>query len=136
MREIKFRGKRTDNGEWCEGYLTRRPSAIQYEGHYSPWFIDVPPQDPDDSGGLYNVERETVGEFTGLSDKNGKEIFEGDIVFDTIDRENDLIIFERGAFCIKNSHTILRLGRTLSTQIKVIGNIHDNGELMEREAEE
>ena len=73
-----YRGKRKDNGEWAEGYLSKRPSAIHI-GDYCPWYISVPPLDPDDDGGYYNVDPDTVGECTGLSDKNGKLIFEGDI---------------------------------------------------------
>ena len=56
-----FRGKRIDNGEWVEGYLSKRPSAIQI-GTYCPWYISVPPLDPDDNGGYYNVDPATVGE--------------------------------------------------------------------------
>ena len=75
MREIIFRGKRTDNGEWVEGYAARIPDAIKYEGEYSSWYINKPPKDPDDNGGFYNVDPETIGQFTGLTDANGKKIF-------------------------------------------------------------
>ena len=79
MREILFKAKRLDNGEWVEGYLVKYPSAIQV-GDCSPWYIQVPPVDPDDSGGKYKVDPSTVCEWTGLKDKNGKRIFEGDIL--------------------------------------------------------
>lgn len=79
MREILFKAKRLDNGEWVEGYLVKYPSAIQV-GDCSPWYIQVPPVDPDDSGGKYNVDPSTVCEYTGLTDKNGKKVFVGDII--------------------------------------------------------
>ena len=154
MREILFRGKRTDNDEWAEGYLTRRPSAIQYETHYSPWFIDTPPSDPDDSGGFYNVKKETVGQFTGLTDKNGTRIFEGDIV-----RADSYIFSVQYGKCggVPNAEAYGYMGFYLEavsegtkicvryglrndicyfTDIAVIGNIHDNPELLSNERED
>lgn len=132
MREIIFRGKRTDNGEWVEGYMTRRPSAIQYGAHYSPWFIDVPPQDPDDSGGFYNVERETIGQFTGLTDINGQRIFEGDIVAYRGD-EYGVIEYdvESARFCVTFDTWITDFDHLYGKELEVIGNIHDNPELLE-----
>lgn len=79
MREILFKAKRLDNGEWVEGYLCKHPSAVQV-GETSPWYIHVSPVDPDDVGGIYNVNAETVCQYTGLTDKNGVKIWEGDIL--------------------------------------------------------
>ena len=65
-------------GRWVEGYIVKHPSAIQIGNDYSPWYIHVPPVDPDDNGGVFNVLPSTVGQWTGLTDKNGKRVFEGD----------------------------------------------------------
>jgi len=79
MREILFRGKRVDNGEWAYGYLVKHPSAVQV-GESSPWCIHVPPMDPDDSGRMCWVDPETIGQYTGIIDKHGEKIFEGDLL--------------------------------------------------------
>lgn len=86
MREILFKAKRTDTGDWVEGLLCKRPSAIQI-GEPSPWWIHVPPVDPDDKGGMFNVDPETVGQYTNIDSKleawptsEAHKIFTGDML--------------------------------------------------------
>ena len=65
MREILFKAKRTDTREWVEGYIYRQPPSIQMDG-ISHWWIHIPPVDPDDKGGVFNVDPETVVQYTGI----------------------------------------------------------------------
>lgn len=136
MRKIVFRGKRIENGEWVEGYLVKLPSAIQIGSDYSPWYIIVPPVDPDDDGGRYNVDPETVGQYTGLTDKNGKKIFEWDVVkTEKFNAPNKLYIIKfdllLGAFIGEDDGTMyFTTFDGDSDQFEVIGNIHDNPELL------
>ena len=135
MREILFHGKRADNGEWVEGDLLQ----IKY---YNKPIIEckIMPQTPVSSA--YPVLPETIGQFTGLTDKNGVRIFEGDIC--RFKRFNDVhvgkIIFNEttasfvmkyqsivGAYGEKATHKMLL---SVCDDIEIIGNIHDDPELL------
>ena len=127
MREILFRAKRLDTGEWVEGYLVKRPSAIQMPGYGGPWYISVQPQNPDDNGGFYNVDPKTVGQYTGMRDRKDRYIFEDDII-----REGQLTLivkWQRTRWAPLNKY-----GKPASWMIagmgEIIGNSHDNPELL------
>ena len=135
MREIKFRGKRTDNGEWVEGFLI---------GLYNPQIKEnVIKQSFIHNGTIfYNHDKvipETVGQFTGLTDKNGKEIYEGDIckvLYSSIGFQIDVMgVVYWGDWSM--SYQIYLLPNQdeykladYKSDIEVIGNIHDNHELL------
>ena len=122
MREILFRGKRLDNGEWVEGYLLH--DSEQNESYIAEYFEDK-------SAYLREVDPQTVCQFTGLTDKNGKKIFEGDICKHRSNYSGDFIIsvvtFTDGQFLVMADNNS---GFNLSEKLEVIGNIHDNPELM------
>ena len=134
MREILFRGKRLDNGEWVEG---------AFIGKYDPLlcisYAFIVAQKPKDSFVMwYAVDPSTVGQYTGLCDKNGKKIFEGDIVR-SIWNEAKLVLFctENVASCGCCFPAFEGSGfKAEGLNLKdcwVIGNIHDNPELLKGE---
>jgi len=121
MREILFKAKRLSDGAWVEGYLVKYPSAIQV-GDCSPWYIQVPPVDPDDTGGRYNVDPSTVCQYTGLTDKN----FEGDRLFDPHEKRTFVVEYdplEAGFTLESNDGRYVDFNRVPYS--KIIGNIHD-----------
>lgn len=141
MREIKFRGKRTDNGEWVEGLY----NYFNWVNSLTREFIEtthhILPIGYQDS---FKVFPETVGQFTGLTDRNGTPIFEGDIfrtkefclVGIPYSAHNHEVIFKNGCFLlnkVKGPYMALAAWNKMG---EVIGNIHDNPELIEREAAE
>lgn len=131
-REVKFRGYGYD-GQWHFGNLIRRvaESPVQESTQeYETFYI----QEQNLSGKEIEVFPDTVGQYTGLKDKNGKKIFEGDIVkhrgYHGI--KNSVITFEAGAFIVgyHDGSSTKRRPMLLHDKIEVIGNITDNPELM------
>lgn len=127
MRTIKFRGKRLDNSEWVYGDLLRM--------HGVPYIY---PDPAPDGWNDYEVIPDTVGQFTGQFDDSGKEIYEGDIVAN--DFGNAYIVNMAVEWCtdgywalheIYGDDTMHFVADYLK-EIEVIGNIHDNPELMKQ----
>ena len=116
MRDILFRGKRTDNGAWTSGYL-----FCFWERAYLCWGMrnNVPVME--------EVIPETVGQYTGLKDKNGKKIFEGDIVRNPETSDVGEIYFDTNTatFAIKFASFIVNFFDYNNSDVEVIGNIHD-----------
>lgn len=155
MREILFRGKRLDNGEWVYGSFCM-DAREQFNGLCGvDGFIRL----YDKAKGkmqTYEVDRETVGQYAGLTDKNGKRIFEGDIVrthyanarkADFVER----VVFHNGRFSslyilhefgngkmwanLPDDVPHLPLDKTPYMEwCEIIGNIHDNPELLEEDS--
>ena len=123
MREILFRGKRIDNGAWETGGITAYKQTIRKSGYE---IIDKA------SGVHIPVIPETVGQYTGLKDKNGKMIFEGDIVVNKCGRETFLCAwFDKWCrFILKTSPDRQGWINDFPESIEVIGNIQDNPELL------
>lgn len=139
MREILFRGKRTDNNEWIEGFYV----CISGVRHYI--LTGNPVIDPNEiSIENYKVIPSTVGQYTGLTDKNGKRIFEGDILsahFDESypDDETLLLVGNNGyAFTLKEEYGVPEMidnydMRFFDETFVVIDNVFNNPELLKGE---
>ena len=133
MREILFRGKRFKDGEWVEGWVTSQFKKF-FDGE-----ILTRIQSNIFGGGLHLVDTETVGQYTGLEDKNGKRMFEGDIVLDEQSGYNYLIKWfpEYACFSLANKNGHMEFGcdeiEIFLNDLVVIGNVTDNPELLKGE---
>ena len=129
MREILFRGK-SDLLGWIEGWYC---PEVKWGEHHFPVGITHKTKE----GWLEDVVviPETIGQFTGLTDKNGKKIFEGDILKRTNGNKYVWYVdYKNCAFCANQSNCnyACELGELLDQiELEVIGNIHDNPELLE-----
>ena len=136
MREIKFRGKRLDNGVWVEGSLLQDDYGVcmivEFVDHHEQW---------------HEVDPDTVGQYTGMKDKNGKEIWEGDIFGDddygtvrSVFRVPGGLAFEDNPLSFGYDHRAplypyssiaeMQNASWLSQCCEIIGNIHDHKHLL------
>lgn len=124
MREILFRGKRIDNGEWVQGY----PCRYGWIGKEKDYII------PDYASALYTAEidPETIGQYTGIVDKYGMKIFEGDIVWNDYDNGNGKVEWDNdmAKFIITFSTFTIDFDNIYGDELDVIGNVYDNPELL------
>lgn len=161
MREILFRGKRIDNGEWVQGFYCKHDTVkvcfttddpkskhlIILDG-FCDWGFEPPLQGVE-------VDPATIGQFTGLTDKNGKLIFEGDIIhahYANVKTAEfvEEVVFNNGRFCGLFNEAEATMWTTLPDGVphlpqdksvymdwcEVIGNLHDNPELLEVSGDE
>lgn len=142
MRKILFRGKRTDNGEWVCGYyvLRKRPyfkdkganfehiicDNLVIDDFNDKQFVDTIPI-------TYSVDPETVGQYTDLTDTNGRKIFEGDIVWDSYDEDYGKVEWDNdmAKFIITYSTFTVDFDSVYGEELEIVGNVYDNPELLE-----
>ncbi|HAO6129924.1 TPA: hypothetical protein IQB06_001305 [Listeria monocytogenes] len=132
MREIEFRGKRIDNGEWVYGNLMQFEDSATFifaderKGAstltYAHFIIN----------NMHAIDEKTIDQYTGLKDKNGKKIFEGDIVdisvYDCLDWSSikGKVVFLNGAWLVEDvGHFAITL-QSETNEIEIIGNVHEN----------
>ena len=126
MRDILFRGKRSDDDEWVDGYYTRF-NGIEHRIYTGYAETDCGDYYPD----CFTVEPETVGQYTSLTDKNGKKIFEGDIVHCWGGEYACGFWEHNNTFAFTDISNYMQMGELSESEfIEVIGNIHDNPELL------
>ena len=125
MREIKYRGLNEETGEWVYGWYTKLVEGIR---RFDAIIADV----DGELTRFYIHNKETIGQYTGLHDKNGKEIYEGDLIKYGSDAPLE-VIYRESCFCYnQKSRYISRLQIFDNiNKIEVIGNIHENPELLE-----
>ena len=129
-REILFRGKQLDNGKWMEGFYAEKKDPI-LPGVVKEFIVGA---DENSMSAWHLVDPATVGQYTGLTDRNGKKIFEGDLLLIGDGKQPVLVQFINFSWeCTSEAigpyyrHCL----EEKSSKYEVIGNIHDNPELLQ-----
>lgn len=131
MHDIEFRGKRTDNGEWVYGNLVR--------GCDEQYAYIVELGNKELCRNYVDVDPETIGQYTGLADKNGTKIFEGDMISTDLERPYNIVEYRNGCFMLNcydgNPYYDIMFSTSDELHAKcdyaeVIGNIYDSPELL------
>ena len=151
IREVIFRGKRTDSGEWVYGYYTKARYFLNKKEMHIIFEPDVEAFPHCEFTGYEEVLSETIGQYTGLTDKNGKRIFEGDILDVSSDVAYGGVAVHRLGYFVVEFHNGCFMKSALddpqlsffdnakrkglyhfiSTDIhKIVGNIYDNPEIL------
>ncbi len=135
-REILFRGKRVDNGEWIEGYFL---PGNERQSLHPCIFVYLPETQ---SFECFDIDIDTLGEYTGLTDKNGTRLFEGDIVKITGFHTTAIAAVKYGStkestswgwyFDDNDGHAYFLMSKAFCEDYNgiIIGNIHDTPELL------
>ncbi|EAC3809074.1 TPA_asm: hypothetical protein GZM25_14690 [Listeria monocytogenes] len=130
MREIEFRGKRIDNREWIYGNL------MQFEDSATFIFVDERKSASTLTyahfiiNNMHAIDEKTIGQYTGLKDKNSKKIFERDLCWDEHNECYGVVKFEEGKFLYVWENIAEDLWK-VADSIEIYGNIHENPELLE-----
>ena len=133
MREILFRGKSKESGEWIEGNLIHRTEF--YGDPIDDYHILRVGEFHSDYYESEEVHPETIGQFTGLTDENGKKVFEGDV----LSQRNKVRVVKFEMSCGSCCTQVIGFGASgektidfiqLTEPFEIIGNIHDNPELL------
>lgn len=136
MREILFRGKRKSDGEWIDGYYVQTNDFLDVRKLNLIFEANSVNYPHSEIVGTHEVDSETIGQYTGLTDKNGVKIFEGDIVWfdggwEEYGGNTFEVVFTNGCFYLgRNPDTVCFLLKAYIEWAEVIGNIYDNPELL------